>query len=97
LAARPSNLLGIHVDVDALHARLQKMTEDELLAFGRQTRGLVYPLSYDGDARPTVSACSIQLGEARAEWRRRENALFAVTSESLHRLALKPAMDTIIK
>ena len=73
------------------------MSDTDLLAFGQQMHALCYPLTYDGSGKPSVSAFSIQLEEARAEWRRRENALFAVTSESLHRLALKPAMDTIIK
>jgi len=67
----PSNPLGVHVDLDALRARLQNMSNTDLLAFGRQTRSLVYPLTYDGDGNPSISAFSIQLAEARAEWRRR--------------------------
>lgn len=65
--------LDVSVDLDALRARLQAMREDELLAFGKQMRSLVYPLTYDGDGKPTVSAFSIQLDEARAEWRRRNS------------------------
>jgi hypothetical protein len=34
-------------------------------------RALVFPLTYDGDGKPSVSAFSIQLDEARAEWGRR--------------------------
>jgi len=32
---------------------------------------LIFLRRYDGDGKPTVSAFSIQLDEARAEWRRR--------------------------
>jgi hypothetical protein len=35
---------------------------------------LVYPLTYDGDRKPQVSAFAIQLDEARAEWRRRKSS-----------------------
>jgi hypothetical protein len=59
------------VDVDAIRARLAAMSDAELIAFGKQMRGLVYPVSYGGDGKPTVSAFSVQLSEARAEWRRR--------------------------
>jgi hypothetical protein len=45
------------------------MNDADLLALGRQMRSLVYPLTYDG--KPSVSAFSIQLEEAGAEWRRR--------------------------
>jgi len=65
------NALGIHVDLDELRARLQAMSDAKLLTFGRQMRELCYPLTYDGDGKPSVSAFSIQLDEARAEWRRR--------------------------
>lgn len=47
------------------------MTDDELVAFGKQMRELVYPLTYDCDGKPSISAFSIQLDEARAEWLRR--------------------------
>jgi hypothetical protein len=67
----PTNALGISVDLDALRGRLQAMSDAELAAFGKQMRELVYPLTYDGDGKPSVSAFSIQLDEARAEWRRR--------------------------
>lgn len=68
----PSNVLGIHVDFALLHARLQAMSDAELLAFGKQMHGLVYPLTYDGDGKPQASDCSIQLEEASAAWRRRK-------------------------
>jgi hypothetical protein len=58
------------VDVDAIRAKLHNMSDVELVAFRKQMRGLVYPLRYGGDGKPTVDAFSIQLDEARAEWRR---------------------------
>lgn len=67
----PSNALDISVDLTALRDKLSAMTDAELIAFGKQMRALVYPLRYDGDGKPSVSAFSIQLHEARAEWRRR--------------------------
>jgi len=47
------------------------MSDTGLVAFGKQMRGLCYPITYDGYGKPQVSAFSIQLAEARAEWRRR--------------------------
>lgn len=58
------------------------MTEAELIAFGRQMRSLVYPLTYDGDGRVQASAFSIQLDEARAEWRRRHPRPSAVPNRT---------------
>ena len=58
-------------DVEIARARIQAMGDEELLMFGKQMRQLVYPLTYGFDGKPTVSAFSIQLAEARAEWRRR--------------------------
>ena len=68
----PTNAFGISVDLDALRAQLHRMTGDELLAFGKQMRSLVYLLTCGSDGKPSVSAFSIQLDEARAEWRRRK-------------------------
>ena len=61
----------ISVDLDALRVRLQNMSDEELMAFGKQMWSLVYPLTYGPDGKPSVSAFSIQLDEARAEWQRR--------------------------
>jgi hypothetical protein len=58
-------------DVEGFRVRLRAMTDAELIAAEKQLRSLVYPLRYDGDGKPMVSAFSIQLDEARAEWRRR--------------------------
>ena len=43
-------------------ARLRAMTDDQLVSLGKQMRAL----TYDGDGKPSVSAFSVQLDEARA-------------------------------
>jgi hypothetical protein len=53
---------------------LGKMTDSELIVFGKEMCGLVYPLTYDYHGKPSVSALSIQPGEAQDEWRRRHPA-----------------------
>jgi len=68
----PCISLSISVDLDALRLRLEKMSDAELLKFGKEMRALVYPLTYGFDGKPRVSAFSIQLGEARAEWQCRD-------------------------
>lgn len=70
---RKSEQIGLvdTLDVDALRAKLRVMTDAELNKFGREMRALVYPLTYDGNGMPTVRAFSIQLEEARREYRRR--------------------------
>jgi hypothetical protein len=60
-----------NLDFEAIRANLQKMTDAELVAHGKKLRALIYPRRYDFYRRPTVSAFSIELDEARAEWRRR--------------------------
>ena len=60
-------------DVDATRARIQAMSDPELIAFGQRMRELVYPLTYGFDGKPSVSAFSIQLTEARDEGRRRRH------------------------
>ena len=59
------------LDLEALRAKLRQLPDAELISFGQRMRGLVYPLTYGGDGKPSVSAFSIQLREARHEWRRR--------------------------
>ncbi|HEV3482290.1 MAG TPA: hypothetical protein VGR97_08175 [Candidatus Acidoferrales bacterium] len=59
------------VDLDELRTRLGKMTDAELTVFGKQRCALVCPLTYDYCGKSSVSAFSIQLSEARVEWRRR--------------------------
>lgn len=70
-AQGPSNALAVSVDLVALRDRLRQMSDDELVKFGREMRKLVYPLTYGIDGKPSVCAFSIQLDEARNEWRRR--------------------------
>jgi hypothetical protein len=53
-----------------LRTELQEMSEREWLGLGKTMRERIYPRQYDGKERPTVSSFSIQLDEARAEWRR---------------------------
>jgi hypothetical protein len=67
----PSNALSNSVNQEDLRERLRRMSDADLVAFGKQMRGLVYPLTYGYDGKPVVCAFSIQLNEARAEWRRR--------------------------
>jgi hypothetical protein len=62
------------IDVDAIRTRLRELSDGDLVIFGKQMRGLVYPLTYDGHGKPQVSAFSVQLSEARVEWRRRHPA-----------------------
>jgi hypothetical protein len=62
------------VDLEELRSRLGKMTDAELIVFGKEMRELVYPLTYDYRGKPSVSAFSIQLREAQDEWRRRQPA-----------------------
>jgi hypothetical protein len=60
-------------DLERCRSDLRKMSDDELIEFGEQMHALVYPLTYDYRGRPSVSAFSIQLDEARQEWRRRHS------------------------
>ena len=58
-------------DLERCRADVRSMSDEELVRFGEEMRNLVYPLTYDYRGEPSVSAFSIQLQEARAEWRRR--------------------------
>ena len=78
----PSNALSSSVGVDDLRERLRGMSDVDLVAFGKQMRGLVYPLTYDHHGKPSVTAFSIQLDEARAEWRRRHREALHGESEA---------------
>lgn len=71
VAKRVCREIDVSVDLDALRIRLQEMTDDELVKFGREMRRLVYPLTYGADGKPSLSAFGIELNQARAEWRRR--------------------------
>jgi len=65
--------LELSVDLDALRARLKAMSDDELVKFGKEMTGLVHPLAFGIYSKPKISAFSIQLSEARSEWRRRRH------------------------
>ena len=56
-------------DVDALRARLQKMSDEQLRHFGKAARYMVSPTANMGKA--PLPTFVLQLDEARAEWRRR--------------------------
>ena len=58
-----------HFDVDALRARLKKMSDEQLRDFGTAARYLVSRFANMG--KPALPTFVLQLEEARAEWRRR--------------------------
>ena len=57
------------LDLEALRARLQRMSERELINFGRAARYMCSPAANHGKSPRQVFV--IQLGEAVKEWRRR--------------------------
>ena len=57
------------IDVETLRARLRKMTDAELLRFGKDNCYMCSP--YANLGKPPLEAFVIQLCETRAEWRRR--------------------------
>jgi hypothetical protein len=56
-------------DLAALQERLRKMSDEQLLSFGRAARDMCSPDANLG--KPPREYFVIQLNEARAEWRRR--------------------------
>ena len=67
---QPSSAIGFaEFDVEALRERLQKMTDDQLVKFGKAAAYMCSPKVNRG--RPPREEFVIQLQEARAEWRRR--------------------------
>jgi len=57
---------------------------------------LVYPLSSDGGGQPIVTAFSIQLEEARAEWRWRNPKMAEANPLGLERCSVKQNDDDTI-
>jgi hypothetical protein len=57
------------LDVDALRTRLRKVSDEELLEFGKAARYMTSPGANMG--KPPLPTFVLQLEEARAEWRRR--------------------------
>jgi hypothetical protein len=60
------------IDLDALRARLARMEDRELVAFGRAAAYMCSPEANLG--KPPRGSFLIQLREAREEWRRRFGA-----------------------
>jgi len=60
------------IDLDDLRARLRKMTDAELLRYGKAARYMCSPAAYFGKAPRETFV--IQLKECRAEYKRREAA-----------------------
>jgi hypothetical protein len=65
----PSQALSDAVDVEELRKRLRKMSDQELVRFGKAARYMCSPAANFG--KPPREPFVIQLNEARAEWRRR--------------------------
>ena len=57
------------LDLEALRARLRRMSDSELLHFGRAARYMCWPAANHGKEPRQVFV--IQLREAEKEWRRR--------------------------
>jgi hypothetical protein len=58
-------------DVAALQERLRKMSDNELLSFGKAAQYMCSPSANLG--QPPRECFVIQLNQARAEWRRRND------------------------
>jgi hypothetical protein len=58
-----------NIDLESLRARLRRMSDTELIRFGRSARFMRSPKNNLGQAPRHVFV--IQLNEARAEWKRR--------------------------
>jgi hypothetical protein len=60
------------VDIESLRARLQKMSDNDLVQFGKDCAFLCSPKQNFG--KPPLEVWATQLKEARREWRRRHPA-----------------------
>ena len=64
-------MVGIlQFDVGNFRKRIQKMTDAELIRFGKAARYMADPHN-SADKKTVESVYEIQLGECREEWRRR--------------------------
>jgi hypothetical protein len=54
--------------LDAIRERIRRMTDAELIDYGRAAREMAKPANNHGTPNP---AFAVQLEEARQEWRRR--------------------------
>jgi len=67
---QPSSSIAFdEFDVETLRERLQKMSDEQLVKFGKAARYMCSPEAYFGEGPRKEFV--IQLDEARAEWRRR--------------------------
>jgi hypothetical protein len=66
------------LDLEALRARLRRMSDTELLRFGRSARYLCSPVANHGKEPRQVFV--VQLREAAEEWRRRHAPKFSFGS-----------------
>jgi hypothetical protein len=64
-----SSIAVSELNVEALRVRLQKMSDEQLMKFGKAARFMCSPEANLG--QPPREEFVIQLKEARAEWRRR--------------------------
>ncbi len=62
-----------NVDIDALPTRLQKMSDEQLQAFGKAARYMTS--AFPNMGKPPLPTFVLQLEEARAQWRRRRSPL----------------------
>jgi hypothetical protein len=60
------------IDLEQLRARLRKMSDEELLKFGKASASMCTLHANLG--KPPHQAFVVQLEEARAEWKRRKAA-----------------------
>jgi len=59
--------------LDAIRARIKRMTDDQLLRYGQSAKYMCSPTANRG--KPARPEFVVQLEEARAEWRRRHPKL----------------------
>ena len=62
--------LNTAIDLDAIRARLRKLSDIELIKYGKDCSFLCSPRQNFG--KPPLEVWKAQLEEARAEWRRRQ-------------------------
>jgi hypothetical protein len=65
----PSAIFDAGIDLDQLRQRLRRMSDDELLQFGKAAKYMCSPEANMG--KPPRDVFVVQLKEARLEWRRR--------------------------
>jgi len=65
-----SHIAGnLGVDVNAIRARLRSLSDVQLIEYGKNCAFLCSPKQNFG--KPPLEVWTVQLSEARAEWRRR--------------------------